>query len=730
MKKKPLNTEELYSIAKKKLKYPDEEISVAIYKLVLNKYLVKKTKISKDNILENEIRNRIFKYISEHPSTHLREIRDSLKLSPYNAAWHLQMLEKFNLIQKYRISNKVVFFNSNIKSEFYDFIYELKQETNFKTIETILLSPGIEINILANKLQLGSRKVENIISKLQENDWVYEIIEGEKTKYFAKLSKLEPILRHLNISEERIKEFKEIEAEYQRQLETKPLTRKPAVIPTEAEGGVKVVREYDYVGGDIRFKVAVRNETQTIISKISVILNPSTQYRINERIQEIDVLTPGESRGVDFTLIPLTCGKSKVFGTLSYVDAFGKPHSQTISEKEIHIKCPLVTPKKATKMDIENWKKSLLRGSTKIHYFNISGAQAFRIACDQVSALDLAEVDSDYEKLIATYSGVAKVTGNSMVVEINNDNSDIQIQVWTSDMKQATGFIAYIKNLINVSLEVAQKLQLKVEKMGQTILDCFDISERMCRFYECCEEREIIHEITLLLGELIAKIERSFPDLKILEDIKNSLTKLENFRFGDSINDKLAIQLEMNVIDWLKELLKIIQNNAKTYQETFKDQDISFNKIKERIEQLEERINKNEERFSINILRYLMVIDQKSGLTLFNHGFGDFQFDSDLVSGFLTAIQSFGTEISQKSTQMKKLAYQDFEISMDDGEKIRVALVLAGPITSYLESKLKEFISIFESRFANELQNWSGDVSEFHVMNPIADEIFMGKKNN
>ncbi|MFX1450502.1 MAG: hypothetical protein ACFFCM_06655 [Promethearchaeota archaeon] len=655
-------------------------------------------------------------YISNNPGSYLRQIRKDLNLTPHLTAWHLKILKKFTYIRTKRIKNKVFYFDFKINPEFDNQICILRERRNFEVLESILLNPGIFVDKIQKLVPLKLLIIKNIVVDLKELNLIDEIGEGGKVKLLGNMNIIEPILTILKIPEPKIKLYKDIELNYQKKLEIKPREEK-----------VKILREYDYIGGDIRFKVAIRNESQTTITKINVILNPSSQYRIDNRIQEVDILTPGESRGVDFPLVPLTCGKSMVYGTLSYVDAFGEPHSLTISPKEIWIKCPLVIPQKATKVEIEDWKKTLLKGSTQIPYININSSEAFKIACIQISALDLTEINIDYDNSIAFFTGRAKVTGNTMIVEIKITSFDIIIEVWTSDMKQATGFIAYIKNLINVALEVAQKLQLKMDKIGQTIMDYFDVSERLCRFFQFCENREKLHELNLLLKEIVSKIERSFPDIIILNEIKNTLEKFPSFPSDQNLDDKLAIEFEFNLIEWLKEIAKIIQTNLKAYRDTFKDEKDKFDNIIDRNNELVLKIDIIEKQYSRNILKYLMVLEQVSGLIMYKHNFGEIEFDSDLVGGFLAAIQSFGSELSKEKTPMKKLAYKDFEISIDDGKYIRAAVILIGPITSHLKSKHLKFISEFESRYENRLKNWSGNISGFEEMKDITEELFMGK---
>ena len=81
------------------------------------------------------------------------------------------------------------------------------------------------------------------------------------------------------------------------------------------------------------------------------------------------------------------------------------------------------------------------------------------------------------------------------------------------------------------------------------------------------------------------------------------------------------------------------------------------------------------------------------------------------MSGFLTAIQSFGTELTEKDSAMKKLAYKDFEIELNKGRYTTAALLLSGPGPKLLERTLERFIHSFEQTYEHILKNWRGDIS-------------------
>jgi len=62
-KKKPLNIDSLYREAKKRLDYSEGEINYTIYDLILRKIIMPDKKIVKTQVLANEKRDAIYKYI-------------------------------------------------------------------------------------------------------------------------------------------------------------------------------------------------------------------------------------------------------------------------------------------------------------------------------------------------------------------------------------------------------------------------------------------------------------------------------------------------------------------------------------------------------------------------------------------------------------------------------------------------------------------------------------------
>lgn len=498
-------------------------------------------------------------------------------------------------------------------------------------------------------------------------------------------------------------------------VEAKP----PAMIE-----GIALKREYDYVGGDIRFKVAVQNISRTVMTDINVILNPTSQYQVDDRIKMVNFLKPGETRGVDFMLTPLTCGKSMIYGTATYVDPFGNPHSATINPKEIWVKCPLVKAESVEESRIDQLKKTLQKASTTFNISGVSKTQAFKSAREQVAALDVAEAVIDTANYQAIFSGIAKVGGDELLVELSIGN-EMALDVYTKDIRQATGFLAYIKNLVNLSIEVIKKLGVKVERISEQVLNCFDINQRIVELCNSCRCLGHIDDIVILLKEINSKNKGYFVDCPIIDPVNQSIVALQKLAdLSQPIELRLSADIQYNSIsEWMPYFRDTAETNIRIYNETFSEYSEVSDKMENGLKNLHKIMEEIERNYSSWIVRYLLVIEKRSGLTIFSKKFGQFDMDTDLVSGFLTAIQSFGSELSQKETAMRKLSYQDFEIELEEGDYVRTALVMQGKVTKYLVKNLFDYVKEFEKKFPDRFSPFDGNISVFESANDFTDKI-------
>jgi len=113
---------------------------------------------------------------------------------------------------------------------------------------------------------------------------------------------------------------------------------------------VQLKRGMDFVGGLIRYKVAIKNNTEMLINNLEVSLQMTAEhiriidikprvYKKGDRAK-IPSMSPSQSESIDFYLEPMICGSIPVSPITTYIDAFGKAQMATRERLMVVSKCP------------------------------------------------------------------------------------------------------------------------------------------------------------------------------------------------------------------------------------------------------------------------------------------------------------------------------------------------------------------------------------------------------
>ncbi len=122
-------------------------------------------------------------------------------------------------------------------------------------------------------------------------------------------------------------------------------------------------------------------------------------------------------------------------------------------------------------------------------------------------------------------------------------------------------------------------------------------------------------------------------------------------------------------------------------------------------------------------LEHLLVLYKGMGACIFFKSFASEKIDPDLISGFISAVSSFGKEIeSQKA--LNEMKYGDKTLLLSDGEYIRVALVLDKKASLPLRRNLREFVIEFEEKYGDQCEEWRGKLDVFKGAEPLVDKHF------
>ncbi|MFX1376756.1 MAG: hypothetical protein ACFFA0_13180 [Promethearchaeota archaeon] len=120
-------------------------------------------------------------------------------------------------------------------------------------------------------------------------------------------------------------------------------------------------------------------------------------------------------------------------------------------------------------------------------------------------------------------------------------------------------------------------------------------------------------------------------------------------------------------------------------------------------------------------LEHILVLYKGTGTCIYFKSFGSEGIDPELISGFITAICSFGKDLVCQE-ELNEITYGDKMLLLSDGEYIRVALVLSKKASIILRKNLMEFINSFEKSYTNELPNWRGQLNIFRNAGGLVDE--------
>ncbi len=305
-----------------------------------------------------------------------------------------------------------------------------------------------------------------------------------------------------------------------------------------------------------------------------------------------------------------------------------------------------------------------------------------------------------------------------------------------ASMKDQSAFPGLSKNISNFTSLVQKLLEtasltekLRREKISGKILDSLEICNSLFKVFRICEPKAMKDQVVSYLRQLDDQLQHKFPHFTISEEIQNIITRLreepETF-----ISEALLFNLKFVILHWTKQLLTIINANKKVYLEDIgKFDENTIQLLESELNTKIEHLIDEETEYSKQILGHLIVIMKNSGIPVYKKDFIETAWDGDLISGFLTAIQSFGNEFSQERTSMEMLAYKNLKIHFQDGEIIRCALILKGEITDLLTKTLKSFLYDFETTYQTALIQYTGDVGPFKQATKLIDRYFGFRSN-
>ena len=169
-----LDTELLYSLAKRRLKFPRKGLLSIIQLLINKKVLVEGSKYTRDEVLKNKYRFNLYRFLTSYLGAHFSTIRKQIITdssgnlgSSGQLIWHLEMLIRFNYIKKIKIKNYAIFLPYEIGDEIGLLYFVLRDKIYLKIIQLLLSDEKLkrsEVHKLVNeKRETVYYRINNLI---------------------------------------------------------------------------------------------------------------------------------------------------------------------------------------------------------------------------------------------------------------------------------------------------------------------------------------------------------------------------------------------------------------------------------------------------------------------------------------------------------------------------------------------------------------------------------------
>ena len=145
-------------------------------------------RLSLEDVLENENRNKIIDLILKEPGVHFNELLRKTELAAGNLVWHLDILETYKVVGKKRIGNFIAYFPYYQKNPISNLDLQLsKSKLTLEILEMIEKEPGLWNSIITKHYKVDHKTIQYHINKLKDLNLILFKSEGRKKKIFPNL---------------------------------------------------------------------------------------------------------------------------------------------------------------------------------------------------------------------------------------------------------------------------------------------------------------------------------------------------------------------------------------------------------------------------------------------------------------------------------------------------------------------------------------------------------------
>jgi DNA-binding transcriptional ArsR family regulator len=145
-------------------------------------------RLSLENVLENENRNKIIDLILKEPGIHFNELLRKIEIAAGNLVWHLDILETYKVVGKKRIGNFIAYFPYYQKNPISNLDLKLsKSKLTLEILEMIEKEPGLWNSIITKHFKVDHKTIQYHVNKLKDLNLIHFKSDGRKKKIFPNL---------------------------------------------------------------------------------------------------------------------------------------------------------------------------------------------------------------------------------------------------------------------------------------------------------------------------------------------------------------------------------------------------------------------------------------------------------------------------------------------------------------------------------------------------------------
>ncbi|MFX0101968.1 MAG: PCI domain-containing protein [Candidatus Hodarchaeota archaeon] len=290
---------------------------------------------------------------------------------------------------------------------------------------------------------------------------------------------------------------------------------------------IEVVREYDFIGGQVHFKIAIRNNSPVAIYDVKVVLDYPDAFQLEEEMITVPVIEPDSSRGIDFYLEPTSCGKSQVSATVIYKDFTSTVHTIHARKKEVWIKCPLVVSTMDTLDDVLKVIQSLPSDGRSFLISDIDTRLAYHAGFRAISHFDARCVaapekgDDENFEADAYFATKAKMGGRIVIqMSVSEKTQIMEIRVWCAEPGQLTGLLAKIIEYLFQEINTIRNI--KADSREKTI-DLMAIAQGITVLSDYVMLKWKYGDIANKLEDIYARLMKFLKSDEVLDEMKDWL---------------------------------------------------------------------------------------------------------------------------------------------------------------------------------------------------------------